>query len=225
MVWGFTKSDEGVKAYADIGKEYDYNLFDELYEKWLRETTADNLSKYTHHKTKEVVKIERVKTEEEEDGGGAKGKEYLLYSLIEYRLDAALNVKHWWLPNIGKYPIPIPRWETTSIEFGKVNRRIAEIANIETGFSIPFTKANLDKIRDIGLQPQGKVQYAVGTFNGIKTSVATYDDLRDEEDFEALVHFGKKPTLKQRQAWLEGKGREKDLERLQELQRIRQSSL
>jgi hypothetical protein len=215
MVWGFTKSNEGVAEYSKIGKEYDYDLADELYKNWLRETTAEGLSEYTHHKTKEVTKIVRVRAED--------GKEYLLYSLIEYRVDVALNVKHWWLPNIGKYPIPTPRYETTSIEFGKFNRRIAEVVNIETGFSIPFTKDNLDKIRDIGLPPQGKVQYIVETFNGIKTSVATHEDLRNEEDFDALVHFGKRPTPKQRQAWLEGKGREKDLEKLQEIQRSREN--
>lgn len=217
MVWGFTKSAEGVKAYADIGKEYDDELFDELYEQWLKETTAEGLSKYSRHKTKEITKIVRVKTGD----GGNDDKEYLLYSFNEYRLDSALNVKHFWRPNVGKYPIPIPRWETTDITFGKQNRKIVEIMGLEIGYSIPFTPANLDKIRDIGLAPQ--VQYMVETSKGIKSSVSTYEDLRNEEDFAALVHFGKKPTPKQKAAWLEGEGYEKDLEKLQEIQRIRQS--
>jgi hypothetical protein len=40
MVWGFTKSKEGVAEYSKLGLAYDDELFDELYEKWLRETSA-----------------------------------------------------------------------------------------------------------------------------------------------------------------------------------------
>jgi hypothetical protein len=214
MVTGFTKQEEGVKAYADIGRPYPDEVFDGLYEEWLRETSADDLSKYSHHKTQEISKIIRVRTKD--------NKEFLVYSLIEYRLDKALNVKHFWRPNLGRYPIPIPIYATTDITFGKQNRKIVDILNIETGYSIPFTKKNLDKIRDIGLiEPNGKVQYMVENPQGLKTSVATYDDLRNEEDFNALVHFGRSPTTKQREAWLEKEGLEKDLDRLQQIQSSR----
>jgi len=215
MVWGFTKSPEGVATYSKLGLAYDDELFDGLYEKWLHETSAEeDLPKYSHHKPKEVTMIKRVRTGD--------NKEYLVYSLVEYRVDSALNVKHWWLPNIGKYPIPIPRYETTTISFGKQDRRIAEVQNIDTGYSIPFTKKNLEKIRDIGLKYNGKVQYMVETSKGIKMSVATYHDLA-EGDFEELVHFTKIPTTKQREAWLESSGQEKDVERLEQVQRLREN--
>lgn len=93
MVNGYTKSREGVAAYSKLGLPYP-EVFDELYEKWLKETSADELSKYSHHKEKEVTKIVRVKAGD--------GNEYLVYSFLRYRLDSALNVKDWWLPNIGK---------------------------------------------------------------------------------------------------------------------------
>jgi hypothetical protein len=214
MVTGYTKQEEGVKAYADIGRPYPDEVCDELYEKFLKETSADELSKYSHHKTQEISMIKRVRTRD--------NKEFLVYSLIEYRLDKALNVKHFWRPNLGKFPIPIPIYATTDMSFGKQNRKIVDISDIETGYSIPFTKKNLDKIRDIGLiEPNGKVQYMVENPQGLRTTVATYDDLRNEENFDALVHFGRSPTSKQRQAWLEKEGVEKDLDRLQQIQSSR----
>jgi len=214
MVSGFTKSKEGVAAYSKLGLPYPDEVFDELYEKWLQETSADDLSKYTQHKEKEVTMIKRIRT--------ANGNEYLVYSFVHYRLDQALNVKHWWLPQIGKYPLPVPRYETTDITFGKQQRKIAEIISIEVGYSIPFTKKNVDKIKDIGLEYNGKVNYLVEISNGSKISIASYHDLA-EGDFDELVHFGKIPTSKQREAWLESKGQEKDMEKLQAIQRLREN--
>lgn len=49
-------------------------------------------------------------------------------------------------------------------------------------------------MRDTGLEAEGKVQYLVETSNGFKIPIATYHDLREEEDFDALVHFGKSPS-------------------------------
>jgi hypothetical protein len=57
---------------------------------------------------------------------------------------------------------------------------------------------------------------------GIRNGVATYHDLA-EGDFDELVHFTKIPTPKQREVWLEGKGQEKDIERLEEFQRLREN--
>jgi hypothetical protein len=166
-----------------------------------------------------VTTIKRVRTRD--------NKEYLVYSMLEYRVDSVLNVLHWWLPIIGKYPIPTPRYQTDVVSFGKQNRKIAEIANIETGYSIPFSKKNLDKIKDIGLEYSGKVQYMVETSRGIRISIATYHDLA-EGDFDELVHFAKIPTPKQREAWLERKddamGPENDMEKLEEFQRLRENT-
>jgi hypothetical protein len=51
--------------------------------------------------------------------------------------------------------------------FGKQEREISEIISMETGYSIPFTKKNLDKIVKMGLEYQGKVSYMVQTVNGV----------------------------------------------------------
>lgn len=42
MVIGFTKSEEGLREYSKIGLPYPPELQDELYEDWVRKTSADN---------------------------------------------------------------------------------------------------------------------------------------------------------------------------------------
>lgn len=98
------------------------------------------------------------------------------------------------------YPIPRGRYRIEQGPFGKQNRMLDSVESTETGYSIPFTKKNLDKIRDIGLQSEGKVGYVINT-GVIKISVATYEDLRDGA-FDELAHFGRIPNSRQRQRWL-----------------------
>ena len=155
-----------------------------MYEEYLRDTSADPKLMAEHgegHKPIEVSKIIRKKISQD-------GPEYIVYSQTEYRLDKALNVKHWFLPNIGLYPIPKGRYEIEHLDFGKQRRVFKELMGIDTGYSIPFSKENMDKIHDLGLNKEGKTQYIVEVPNGLKFSVATYEDLRNG-DFDELCAY------------------------------------
>jgi hypothetical protein len=168
-----------------------------LYDKWLNDTDAERLKEYSRHKEKEVTQIRRVKQGDD--------KEYLIYSYIQYRLDKALNVTHRWRPLVGKYPIPQAEFYVQRTDFGKEERKFKDIVSIEDGYSIPYSKENADKIKNIGLRSDGKVQYMVENPSHIRVSVATYDDFRNGV-FEELVHFGRIPTEAQRKAWIEKEG-------------------
>jgi hypothetical protein len=212
LVRQFVKSPEGIKEYAKIGQSYPPEIMDDLYEEqFLKETTADPkmLAKYgSGHKPIEVMSITRKKTIE--------GKEYLYYAKTEYRLDKALNLKHWFFSGHGKYPIPEGRYEMVHKDFGKTERVLREIMNVDTGYSIPFTPKNLDKIRDLGLQFEGKTGYYLEAPNEITLSVATYNDLRNGQ-FDELAHFNKIPTPLQRKIWLDSQGIEQDEKELDKL--------
>jgi hypothetical protein len=95
MVHGYTKSKEGQAAYAKVGLRYDPHLQDELYDDWLRTTTADGLSNYTNHKEKELQSIKVVQVNNT-DYTGEEGqdpyKHFIVYSWKHYRLDSACNV-------------------------------------------------------------------------------------------------------------------------------------
>jgi hypothetical protein len=201
MVTGYTKSKEGAAEYSKLGIPYPNNL-DEDYEKWLKDTSAESLKDYSKHNEKEVSMIFRHKIGEEE---------YITYSFIHYRLDKALNLTHRWKPNIGIYPIPRARFGVSYGDFGKQNRKFEEVIAIDTGYSITFNKKNMDKIRDIGLQIEGKVSYGVITSTGLPITVKSFEDLRDSE-FNELAHFGRIPTELQRRRWIDEKGLEQDQE-------------
>jgi hypothetical protein len=210
MVQGFCKSPEGLKEYQKLNASYPTDLQDELYDKWISETNADPklMSQYTHHKEKEVNSITRKRVG---------NKEYLVYSFIHYRLDPALNITHRSRSNIGTYPIPRGHYHIDQGQYGKQTRVLDYVESVETGYSIPFTKKNLEKILE-GLNSEGKVGLGIDT-GVIRISVATLEDFMNG-DFAELAHFGKIPTAEQRRKWLEEEGGIKtDLEVQQDIAR------
>ena len=159
MVSGFCKSEEGVKEYKKLGLQYPNSLDDEGYEQWLKETSADELSKYTHHKEKEVssiISVHQISTNEND-----KKNMFITYAFTHYRLDPACNVTTFYRSGIGRYPIPRARYSIKNRDFGKQERQVDYVEGFETGHSIKYTKANLQKIADIGLQSEGKMSYSV----------------------------------------------------------------
>ncbi len=70
MPSGFNKSDEGTKAYQDIGRAYDLTLADEHHERFLKQTQA---SQHSGKAKTEIIKIRRVMADD--------GKEYLVYDV------------------------------------------------------------------------------------------------------------------------------------------------
>ena len=69
------------------------------------------------------------------------------------------------------------------------------------------------------LDAEGKVSYSVVVPNGIRISVATFNELLNGS-FDELAHFGKIPSEQQRQKWLaEEGGKEADKQRLTEIAR------
>jgi hypothetical protein len=214
MVTGYTNSKEGAAEYSKLGIPYPSNWDDEDYEAWLKDTTAEGLKDYSKHTEKEVSQIYRQKIGEQE---------FITYSMNHYRLDKALNLTHRWRPNIGKYPIPTARFSISYGDFGKQTRKFEEVIAIDTGYSIPFTKKGMDKIKEMGLQVDGKISYAITTSNGLPITVKTFQDLRDG-DFDELAHFGRIPTELQRRRWLDEKGIEQDRELQEEVVRRKTES-
>lgn len=212
MPSGYLESEAGQREFAKLGIAYPKTLQDEFYDEWSRKenTSADRLSEYSRHKEREVTSITRVRN-------GSDSKEYLLYSFVHYRLDKALNVTHRFRPQVGKYPIPQAEFSIQRTDFGGEERKFKEIVNTETGYFIPFTTKKLDEIKNIGLDLGGKVSYSVVTDNGLRVTVASYDDLRNG-DYDEVCHFGRIPTETQRKAWLEREGGPaKDRERYDEI--------
>ena len=153
------------------------------------------MAQYTHHKEKEVNQISRKRVG---------NKEYLVYSFIHYRLDPALNVTHSSRSGIGTYPIPRGHYHIDMGNYGKQTRVSDYVEGVDTSYSIPFSKKNFEKILNIGLQSEGKVNLGIDT-GVIRISIGTLEDFMNG-DFAELAHFGKIPTPEQRKRWLEEEG-------------------
>ena len=177
MVNGFTKSKEGVAEYSKIGISYEPHLQDTLYENWLTETRADNLSHYTSHKERELNSLHIILVQDEP---GKKPTPFLVYGFIHRRLDPACNVLTRSVTNQGMYPRPIPHWKVTQMSFGKEERKVEFVESIETCYSIKATKANLERIvKDIGWPKDGKVSLGIVAPNGVRFSIKTFEDMLD----------------------------------------------
>lgn len=197
MVSGYIRSKEGIDAYANVGLTYPPTLQDEDYDSWVKDTNASELPKYSKHKPIEVTRITRIKIGENE--------EYITYNTIEYRLDKALNVTHRTRTGYGTYPNPVAKYAITPGDYGVQNRTVSEVINNERCYSIPFTPEALDKIRDLGLQFEGKVGYSVTSPNGMRLTVSTYEDLRDGS-FEELCAVGHKMSPTEKERWIQEGG-------------------
>jgi hypothetical protein len=182
---GFCKSEEGVKAYAEIGKGYDATLSDEHHERFVKQTKASPHSS----KAKTVItKIRRVIADD--------GKEYLVYDELNHGYDNLGNPVHSFRPNLGRYPIPIPRRELRMGPDMTQQEVVAEIIGVDTGYSIPFNASAFEKLhKDANdAKQQGATQYYVqkGTHPGIAITNA---DAMEKGEFVQLEKFGM--TLKQ----------------------------
>jgi hypothetical protein len=213
MVTGYIATEEASKNWQEItGKPYPRSINDEQYEQWINDTTTENMSKYTRHKPVEIKQIRRLRTET--------GEEYLYFNAMEYRIDKATNLSHRWRPGQGRIAVPIPQWAIEYGDFGKERRYVKDILGVETKYVIPYEgPKSVDKILDLGMPLDGKVQYAVESHNGIRVGVS------DRKGFavgkwEELFHFSAIPNETQKRIWLEsGGGLQADRERMEEARR------
>jgi hypothetical protein len=77
---------------------------------------------------------------------------------------------------VGIYPILQTTFSVVRTDFGKEERKFREVVNLETGYFISFTKEKLDEIKNMDIDPSGKVKYIVITENGVHITVASYND-------------------------------------------------
>lgn len=93
------------------------------------------------------------------------------------------------------------------MDFGKEKREADYVESVETGFSIPWTKSNLQKIvSEIGMPRDGKISYTAIASNGIKIHVDSFEDLLNATSIDELLHFGRIPTDFERKRSLEELG-------------------
>ncbi|MGH9974323.1 MAG: hypothetical protein ACRD8Z_00590, partial [Nitrososphaeraceae archaeon] len=81
---------------------------------------------------------------------GEKPREYIVYDMIERRIDPIGNERHHYRPNLGTYSIPIPRYEIRKTPEGYEERKAVGVMGERLGYSILFSKEAVDKLRKDG---------------------------------------------------------------------------
>jgi hypothetical protein len=126
-------SKEGEKAWKEIGLVYPKTVFDvneELYHEKTRRSPAELNFAMIHN-------LRRVLVGE---------KEFLVHDFYELRCDNLGNEKHHYKSNVGMYSIPIPQYRMVEDAEGYREKKAVGTVGVRTGYSIPFTKENVEKL-------------------------------------------------------------------------------
>ncbi len=168
-----------IAVVALAGRAYDLTLADEHHERFLKQTQA---SQHSGKAKTEIIKIRRVMADD--------GKEYLVYDEIARGYDNLGNEHHSARPNIGRYPIPVARKELRMGPDMSTQEVTAEITRMDTGYSIPFSASNLEKLHKNAndKKQRGATQYYVQRGNNL-VSVANYEAMKNGE-FDQLEKYG-----------------------------------
>lgn len=132
----FFKSEEGIAAWKAVDLEYEDERWDLDYAEFLRKTqkTAEK------DRMKRIQNMQRVVTKD--------GSEYLVYDLFEEAKDALGNNLTAYRHSLGCYHIPEGRYSVkVDIETGEKIKKFDGIANMNVGYSIPFTTEAVNKIQ------------------------------------------------------------------------------
>lgn len=214
MVSGFTKSPEAVKAFKDAGFDrYPEEMQDGLYETWIKETSAEYLSKYTKTPEKEIhqLDVRVVGTGEYTDEGIEGEVAYITYNYRHIRLDKMANITHRYVSFQGFYPKPVAHYETLHMDFGKEERKASYVEHVDKVYTLPYNKKNLLKlIKEIPLRKDPPASCSVTSTNGISMTIDTFKDLLDAADLphgaNLLMHFSHCPTEKEVQRYYQEGG-------------------
>ena len=170
MPSGYFKCKEGVEAYEAVGKPYDDTLDDIRYDKIIKQTRS---SPHQSRNKKVVRNMVRLIADD--------GEEYIKYDLHETRYDTIGAWHEIYQPNVGTYPIPVTQ---PTIDYGPdgTARDVVNgpIVRIDTGYLIPFTKENVEKIHKMAndISHTGRTQY-IAKKGGRRILLRSYSEFRD----------------------------------------------
>jgi hypothetical protein len=127
-------SKEGEEAWKEIGLQYPKTVFDINYEQYLAKTKH----------SPEELNLAMIKNLRRVLVGGE--KEFLVHDFYELRCDNLGNEKHHYKSNCGMYSIPIPQYRMVEDAEGYKEKKAVGTVGVRTGYSIPFTKENVEKL-------------------------------------------------------------------------------
>ncbi|MGH9983423.1 MAG: hypothetical protein ACRD8W_05635 [Nitrososphaeraceae archaeon] len=163
---GYWRSKEGEEEYRKLGLDYNNHctVYDMTYSTEFLGNNRKSKDPEDHTWYQNVIRVQSSFNLNNDSKSGkqqqqSQKKEYLIHDITETRIDPAGNKKRWYKSKIGIYPIPQVSWklvrnpETGIVEYDEEanpKRVIDRIINVKKGYSIPFTKATLQRMADEG---------------------------------------------------------------------------
>jgi hypothetical protein len=182
----FYKSEEMVQAFHEVGLEYTNRMWDNQYEdfqKKTRKTPEKDRIKYIANLKRLIVPTI-----------GGKGEDtYIVHDMYEIAKDALGNELHGHRSGLGCYHKPKVRREIRiNMETGEKEPVVVGVDELETCYSIPFTKENIAKLEKYITY---NTTFMIQTFGGgqRKIVVDTFEHWKNGSD-EELLRFGHKAS-------------------------------
>ena len=189
----FFKSEEGVKAFQELDLEYEDEMWDKDYVEFLRKIQKTP----EKDRVKWVQNLQRVVISDEQ--------EFLVYDLHEEGHDALGNNLTFYRSNLGCYHKPQGRYSIhVDIKTGEKQKKFDGLTTMETGYSIPFTTENIDKIVKKYVTPQTHFIIRDKGKNDRRISVDSLDEITLGTP-EHLLRFGHRASDYEQQILAEEK--------------------
>jgi hypothetical protein len=177
----FFKSKEGTEAFKEVGLEYRSEMWDQHYDDFLQKIRRTP----EKDRVRKIQTLKRVVLTE-----GEESEQYIVHDLLEEGKDPLGNVKAFYRGGIGCFHIPIPKYVLKVNDDGDKERVTSGIEGLKIGYSIPFTKENIERISKYVTK---NTQFVIALGNqGSHTKRITVNTLEDLKlgEAEELVRFG-----------------------------------
>jgi hypothetical protein len=176
-----------IQAFKEVGIEYRNRMWDDKYDNFERKTKRTpekDRIKFISNLKKLIIPdtISDSRTEEQ----------YIIYDMNEKAKDSLGNELTANRSNIGCYHKPKVKREMKLNDEGDKVPVVVGIDELETKYSIPFTKENIAKIEKY-VNPY--TQFSIQKMDGRRQriTVSTFEDWKNVEN-KYLLRFGHKPS-------------------------------
>jgi len=185
-------SEEGKKAFKDIGLDYPIEIMEQEFEDWYKKTTNNKLP--DGKREKHIQYMTRLRVPNYSSNDKITYEEYIVHDLLISRMTKIGNFEQRYQSPIGVYPKPIPRYEMMMTQdFDRV-RKLDGFESITPVYTIPFTKEKADEL--FKKYCDRKTQFSIKDkeqSGGRLYSIKVYEEWRDGK-FEDLLFWGHIPS-------------------------------
>lgn len=197
MVKNYYISEEGKKAFAEIGLEYPTEILEREFEEWYTKKTSNSSSAKLPdgERDKYIQSMTRLRVPNYSSSDKITYEEYIIHDMHISRMTKIGNFDQRYQSPLGVYPKPRPRYTVVqTADFDRI-KKLDGFDSVTPVYTIPFTKENADKL--FKKYCDRKTQLIIRDGDHLsgtrKYSIKTFEEWRDGT-FEDLFFWGHIPS-------------------------------